>query len=422
MDGTTWRTSGRCGNAWVGSERAENAFGLSGHNRFSVLKLVSSGQQEGTFKTLFWAPAKRALRFPQNIGANVVVLVSALAGIVLLTAQEWLRHGLDFRFALAVALLCTLSIAAGILIYQERRSWALLTELRAAMRRIAPNYFTLTLPLKLEGGATGLEGEIRTLADRWKDFCDHCHGAHDAEMLQAEHLASMGELAAGVAHEIRNPLAGIAGAIEIITKDLPKDHRDREVMEDLRQEVRRIEKVLNDLLAYAKPKPTQFGQADLKEIFARTLHLARQQTGARKLEFSIQVPPDLPPFRLDSEQLHQVLLNLVLNGVQAIQREGKITVAARLNPAGGPGQAGLVEISVSDTGAGIPPESLERIFRPFYTTKRGGTGLGLSLCRRIIRQHGGTLSVESKLGTGSSFIIRLPMREAVEPAREIYAQ
>ena len=178
-----------------------------------------------------------------------------MVGIILLTALEWLRNGLNIRLELAIALLAALSAATGILIYQERRSWALLRELRTAIRRIAPNYFTLTLPLTLKGGTIALEGEIRTLANRWKDFCDNCHGAHDAEMLQAEHLATMGELAAGVAHEIRNPLAGIAGAIEIITKDFPKDHPDREVMEDLRQEVRRIEKVLNDLLAYAKPKP-----------------------------------------------------------------------------------------------------------------------------------------------------------------------
>jgi signal transduction histidine kinase len=124
---------------------------------------------------------------------------------------------------------------------------------------------------------------------------------------------------------------------------------------------------------------------------------------------------------MDSEQLHQVLLNLVLNGVQAIEREGKITITAKFNAPGGPGQANLVEISVSDTGAGIPPESLERIFRPFYTTKRGGTGLGLSLCRRIVRQHGGTLTVESKLGKGSRFIISLPLRQAVEESKEIYA-
>jgi hypothetical protein len=345
-----------------------------------------------------------------------------MVGIALLTAQEWFRSGLNSQLELAIPLLAALSAATGMLIYQERRSWTLLRELRTAIKRIAPTYVTLTMPTKVEGGTIALEREIRMLANCWKDFCDHCQRAHDTEMLQAEHLATMGELAAGVAHEIRNPLAGIAGAIEIITKDFPKDHPDREVLEDLRQEVRRIEKVLNDMLAYARPKPPQFGRADLRDTFAATLHLARQQTGSKNVEFSMQVPPDLPAFRMDSEQLHQVLVNLVLNGIQAIEREGKVTVAAKINAPGGPGQADLVEITVSDTGMGIPPESLERIFRPFYTTKRGGTGLGLSLCRRIIRQHGGTLSVESKFGKGSRFIIRLPLREAVEESREIYAQ
>jgi len=419
MAGTTWRTSLLCAAEWDGGEKIFRAFWP---HVSSCAKIAPGRLWGGNVKALNWARLKRAFRFPPTFGQNLVVLISALAGIILLTAEELFRNGLSVRLELGIALLAALSAATSMLIYQERRSWELLRELRTAIRRIAPNYFTLTMPLNFEGGTIGLESEIRALASRWKDFCDHCHGAHDAEMLQAEHLATMGELAAGVAHEIRNPLAGIAGAIEIITKDFPKDHPDREVMEDLRQEVRRIEKVLNDMLAYARPKPPQFGRADLKEIFARTLHLARQQTGARHVEFSVQVPPDLPAFRMDSEQLHQVLLNLVLNGVQAIEGEGKLTIAAKVNATGGPGQADLVEISVSDTGAGIPPESLERIFRPFFTTKRGGTGLGLSLCRRIIRQHGGALTVESKLGKGSRFIIRLPMREAVEEPREIYAQ
>jgi hypothetical protein len=371
---------------------------------------------------LNWDLLKRVSRFPPTFGQNLVVLVVALAGLVVLTAHEWFRSGLNPRLVLVIALLAALSAATGTLIYQERRSWDLLRELRSAIRKIAPTYFTLGLLAKPEDGTIALEREIRVLANHWKDFCDHCQRAHDTEMLQAEHLATMGELAAGVAHEIRNPLAGIAGAIEIITKDFPADHPDREVLEDLRQEVRRIEKVLNDMLAYAKPKPAQFGQADLKDIFARTLQLARQQTGSKNIEFSIQVPPDLPLFRMDSEQLHQVLLNLVLNGIQAIERDGKITIAAQIDTLGGPGQADVVEISVSDSGAGIPPESLERIFRPFYTTKRGGTGLGLSLCRRIIRQHGGKLGVESKLGKGSRFIIHLPLREAVEESREVYVQ
>jgi signal transduction histidine kinase len=371
---------------------------------------------------LDWTHLKRLLRFPPTFGQNLAVLVTSLSGIILLTAYEWYTHGLTFRVGIAIALLGALSAATVMLIYQERRSWALLKELRTAIGKIAPTYATLTDSPALRASTLALEEEILSLTNRWREFCDHCQKVHDTEMLQAEHLATMGELAAGVAHEIRNPLAGIAGAIEIITKDFPKDHPDREILEDLRQEVRRIEKVLVDLLAYARPKAPQFGRADLKELVARTLHLARQQTGNKHVDFSIQISPDVSPFRMDSEQVHQVLLNLVLNGIQAIDQEGRITIAARLDHSVPSNPNETVEISVSDSGAGIPLEQRERIFRPFYTTKRGGTGLGLSLCRRIIHQHGGTLSVESEMGKGSRFIIRLPLVEALEDSRKVYAQ
>ena len=362
-----------------------------------------------------WAPLKRVLRFPPSFRQNLIVLAASLGGIILLAAIDAFHRGLTLTVGLALALLAALSAATGMLIYQERQSWTLLRDLRRALAKIAPTYTPLVQIFPAPSSTSALEQEIRSLTQNWRDFCDHCQRVHDTEMVQAEHLATMGELAAGVAHEIRNPLAGIAGAIEIISRDFPKDHPDREILEDLRQEVRRIEKVLNDLLTYARPKAPQFGMADLKETVARTLQFARQQIGSKNVEFSIQLPSGLPRFRMDHEQLHQVLLNLVLNGIQAIDQEGKITIQAKVQAGpSSPSRPNLVEISVSDTGPGISREQMEKIFRPFYTTKRGGTGLGLSLCRRIISQHGGTLTAESEVGKGSRFIIRLPMRETVE--------
>ena len=367
-----------------------------------------------------WAPLKRLLRFPPTFRQNLVVLVASLAGIVCLAGFEAYQHGLTIKLVFSMALLAALSAATGMLIYQERQSWKILQELRGALSKIAPSYPALVQITAPHSSTTALETEIRSLTKNWREFCDHCQRVHDTEMVQAEHLATMGELAAGVAHEIRNPLAGIAGAIEIISKDFPKDHPDREILEDLRQEVRRIEKVLNDLLAYARPKAPQYGMADLKETVAHTLQFARQQIGNKNIEFSIQIPSPLSRFRMDPEQLHQVLLNLVLNGIQAMDQEGKITIQAQVQPgSGAPNQPNYVEISVRDTGGGISREQLEKIFRPFYTTKRGGTGLGLSLCRRIISQHGGTLTAESEINKGSRFIIRLPMREVAEEAQMI---
>ena len=365
-----------------------------------------------------WARLKRLLRFPPTFRQNLVVLVASLAGIIILVVLEALHNGLSFSLGLAVALLAALSAATGMLIYQERQSWAILKDLRGVISKIAPTYAALVQITPSANSTTALEQEIRSLTENWRDFCDHCQRVHDTEMVQAEHLATMGELAAGVAHEIRNPLAGIAGAIEIISKDFPKDHPDREILDDLKQEVRRIEKVLSDLLTYARPKAPQFGVADLQDTVARTLQFARQQIGSKNVEFSIQIPSTLPRFRMDPEQLHQVLLNLVLNGIQALDQAGKITIQARVLPgSGAPNRPNFIEISVSDTGGGISREQLEKIFRPFYTTKRGGTGLGLSLCRRIMSQHGGTLSAESEINKGSRFIIRLPMRDVVEEAQ-----
>ena len=369
-----------------------------------------------------WARLKRLLRFPPTFRQNLAVLVTSLAGIILLAVWEAYRHGLTLRVGLAVALLAALSAATGMLIYQERQSWEILSDLRGAISKIAPTYPALVQIAPPPNSTLALETEIRALTKNWREFCDHCQRVHDTEMVQAEHLATMGELAAGVAHEIRNPLAGIAGAIEIISKDFPKDHPDREILDDLRQEVRRIEKVLNDLLTYARPKAPQFGMADLRDTVAHTLQFARQ-IGSKNVEFSIQIPSPLPRFRMDPEQLHQVLLNLVLNGIQALGQEGKITIQARVQAgSGAPNRPNYLEISVSDTGGGISREQLERVFRPFYTTKRGGTGLGLSLCRRIISQHGGTLTAESEINKGSRFIIHLPMREAVEEPQALGAR
>ena len=389
-----------------------------------MVKLSTESLKGITIIPLDWAPLKRLLRFPPTFRQNLAVLVISLAGIIVLGAAEAYQHGLTLRVAIAMALLAALLAATGMLIYQERQSWAILRDLRAAISNIAPTYPSSLVHIAPPPSSTSaLEEEIRALTLNWRDFCASCQRVHDTEMVQAEHLATMGELAAGVAHEIRNPLAGIAGAIEIISKDFPQNHPDREILDDLRQEVRRIEKVLNDLLTYARPKAPQFGMADLRETVAHTLQLARQQSGNKNVEFSIQIPSPLPRFRMDPEQLHQVLLNLVLNGMQALAQDGRITIRAQaVDGSGSPARHRLVEISVSDTGSGISREQQEKIFRPFYTTKRGGTGLGLSLCRRIISQHGGTLTVESEVGKGSRFIIRLPMREEVEEPQVLRAR
>ena len=359
------------------------------------------------------------LRFPPTLGQNLTVLILCMTGILTLMVIESQQGVMTIQNAILIALLAAIAAATATVLYQERRSKVLLRDLQSAIRRIAPNYAQLTAGRTPATGSEGLENEVRMLAEQWTEFCHHCQNVHDSQMLHAEHLATVGELAAGLAHEIRNPLAGIAGVIETLAKDFPKDHPDREIMGALKQEVRRIEKTLNELLAYARPKPPQLAPCDIEETIARTLRMARHQMGERKIDFAVQVSPQNLTFPADAEQLHEVLLNLVLNAVQAIERAGEISIEVGLRKSSQPNIPSQVEIAVADTGQGIAPEQIGDIFRPFYTTKRGGTGLGLSLSRRIITGHGGTLVAEGEPSKGSRFTIRLPLGGSAQGLMQI---
>jgi signal transduction histidine kinase len=232
---------------------------------------------------------------------------------------------------------------------------------------------------------------------------------HRTQMSKAEHLATLGELATGLAHEIRNPLAGIAGVIEIIGRDLPATSPARSVVKDVRQEIARINHIVTDLLQTARPHPPQVRKSDLNTTVEHAVMLGRQQAAAKHIEVVLHTDDKLPEVEHDSDQIHQVLLNLLLNALQAMDGKGTITVAIKPQ-----GEFAVVE--VADNGRGIAPENLPHIFRPFYTTKGEGTGLGLSLARRIVEDHHGRIEVSSAVGHGTTFAVMLPLRRAAAPA------
>jgi signal transduction histidine kinase len=231
---------------------------------------------------------------------------------------------------------------------------------------------------------------------------------HRTQMSRAEHLATLGEMATGLAHEIRNPLAGIAGVIEIIGRDLPASSPARTVVKDVRQEIARINHIVTDLLQTARPHPPTVRKSDLNTTVEHAVMLGRQQAIAKSMDITLHKDPSLPEVEHDSDQIHQVLLNLLLNALQAIDANGKITVTVK--PLG----ANAV-VEVADNGRGIPADHLPNIFRPFYTTKGDGTGLGLSLARRIVEDHQGRIDVTSAVGKGTMFAVVLPLHRAAAP-------
>ncbi len=232
---------------------------------------------------------------------------------------------------------------------------------------------------------------------------------HRTQMSRAEHLATLGELATGLAHEIRNPLAGIAGVVEIIGRDLPESSPARAMVKDVRLEINQINRILTDLLETARPHPPRMMKSNLNTTVEHAVMLARQQVLSKPIRIETVLAPGLPEVEHDSDQIHQVVLNLLLNAVQAIEGSGSVTVAIGA-------QDDCATISVTDTGRGISAQQLSQIFRPFYTTKGSGTGLGLSLVRRIIDEHQGQINVASEPGKGSTFEVLLPFARETESA------
>ena len=228
---------------------------------------------------------------------------------------------------------------------------------------------------------------------------------HFEQMERADRLASMGEMAAGLAHEIKNPLTGIAAAITIINDDFERSDPRREIVNEVLEQIKRLDKTVNDLLYFGRPAPPEPTYADVNDILRKTLMFASQHRGGKNIERRLELQEGLPPVYVDPKQIQQVFLNLTLNAVQAMPVEGTLTIRTdRVTRHDGV----WIRIGIADTGPGIPQQIVDKIFTPFFTTKAQGTGLGLAICHKLIVQHHGTISVDSQDGEGTEFVVFLP--------------
>ncbi len=224
----------------------------------------------------------------------------------------------------------------------------------------------------------------------------------EEQLRRADRLSALGELSAGMAHEIRNPLGSIRGTAEILQDGIDPQDKRYEFTRILIKEVDRLNKVVQDFLNFARPAAVERGRVDINLALQEVLDLTRQQAvkGGVVLELNAQ---QLPLVLGDHEQLKQAFLNLVLNALQAMPDGGRLEVTTRAGDRG-------VEVVFADTGQGVPQENLERIFNPFFTTRQEGTGLGLAITHRIIQGHGGRIDAQSRLGEGSTFTLVFPGR------------
>src|SRR5437899_5116525 len=246
-------------------------------------------------------------------------------------------------------------------------------------------------------------------------------------MKERDRLAALGEMAAGLAHEIRNPLGAIKGAAQYLDPAALREG-DAEILQIIVEEVNRLDGVVAQFLDYSRPMgpgaTEKLTPTDLNEVLSRTVKLIEGSLPPNvRLELSLE--PEVPRILADAEQLKQVFINLALNAVQAMPDGGRLAVRTRrprqplelgLSDSSPRYAADQVEVRFADTGAGIPEEAKDRIFIPFYTTKSKGTGLGLAISQRIVKAHGGSIEVQSRLGEGSEFILRFPSATAVDAA------
>ena len=222
----------------------------------------------------------------------------------------------------------------------------------------------------------------------------------DARLKQR--LAAVGEMAAGMAHEIRNPLASMAGSIQVLREELPLSPEQAELLDIVLRESRRLNDTIRGFLSYARPQPASPARLDLRKAVAETALLLRNAGGAGPgHEVTTNLPPGPVWYEADEGQIRQVLWNLSTNGLRAMPSGGRL----RLSVSGG--TAGPV-LAVADTGVGIPPDQLERIFEPFHGSFARGSGLGLAIVHRIVSEYGGEVQVSSPAGTGTTFTVRLP--------------
>jgi hypothetical protein len=328
-----------------------------------------------------------------------LVLLAGLLLFILATVslRDPERHAvLIVAGAGAVAICAVLIIVLAYLIQRP------MVELQEKMAQVSEGNLNVEVSFSQRNDEIGdLGRNFNHMMQQLRDSRREIERLHRTQMSRAEHLATLGELAAGLAHEIRNPLAGIAGVIEIIGRDLPETSPARAVVKDVRLEIGRISRTLTDLLETARPRRPQVRRSNLNTTVEHAVMLARQQVLSRPIKIELEKSPDLPEVDHDSDQVHQVLLNLLLNAVQAMEGPGivRVEIGSRDN---------FASVAVSDTGRGISAQNLPNIFRPFYTTKGDGTGLGLSLAHRIVEDHHGRVEVSSVVGKGSTFTVLLP--------------
>jgi two-component system sensor histidine kinase AtoS len=232
----------------------------------------------------------------------------------------------------------------------------------------------------------------------------------EEQMRRADRLAAVGSLAAGIAHEIRNPLGSVKGLVQLLAEDLKEEDQKMAYTKVIVKEVDRLNKVVEELLSFARPDDSElevsFAELNINDVIDQTLLLASHDSKKEKIQIFKEYSDDMPLIMAESKKLQQAFLNLIMNAFSVMEQGGSLRIITEFKP-----DQHIVKATFADTGPGIAPELLSKIFDPFFTAKQGGTGLGLTITHQIISTHKGKIDVQSESGKGAKFIISLPVKK-----------
>jgi signal transduction histidine kinase len=296
-------------------------------------------------------------------------------------------------------------LGIGLTIFLARRYTKPIQRIVESVNKVAAGDLTETLPVESGDEIGRLSANFNEMVQKLRE-----RELLEKRLYEAEHLSKVGQLAAGIAHEIRNPLNYISLAVDHLKEDSSlagseaRAERD-ELLDKIKEEVRRANYMVLNFMSYGRPLKLRSTSICYVDLIERALPLIQDRLTEQRIELVIDIPPDLPAMEADSELLRTCLVNLITNASHAMQEGGKITLGARYDA----GESAF-HLSFADEGIGIKAEDIPKITQPYFTTRETGIGLGLAITERIVKEHGGVLSVESTLGKGSVFTISLPAR------------
>lgn len=304
-----------------------------------------------------------------------------------------------------IALIALSSITFIILRLSEKLINRPLSQLKDKMKKVQEGDLSVQFPPLKNDEIGSLAESFNSMVKKLREANQKIETLFNRQMEKAEHLASIGELAAGLAHEIKNPIAGMKGALEIISQKTDESDPTKEIFTEILLQIDKIDHIIQDLLSYAKPKELSKKSINPNECILDAIRLAKPQIKDKDIQIDFKSVEGDVLACWDKDKIQEVILNMLLNSISAINKKGNISIKLHKK------DRNNFEIIVKDNGSGIKKEILPQIFNPFFTTKTRGTGLGLSICRKIIDAHDGTIQVQSEEKNGTSFYIELPALE-----------